>query len=103
MDKEMMAKVNEVLKANGKRELSMDEVDKVVGGECCDVKYFKTAEDIDYYVYTFIAGIEQNCGRNVAADIVYMQWPSNDLKSCYWGGTGDLDCLHNLLCQKFLD
>ena len=32
MDKEMMAKVNEVLKANGKRELSMDELDKVVGG-----------------------------------------------------------------------
>ncbi len=32
MDKEMMAKVNEVLKTNGKRELSMDELDKVVGG-----------------------------------------------------------------------
>ena len=32
MDKEMMAKVNEVMKANGKRELSMDELDKVVGG-----------------------------------------------------------------------
>ena len=32
MDKEMMDKINEVLKANGKRELSMDEMDKVVGG-----------------------------------------------------------------------
>ena len=32
MDKEMMAKVNEILKANGRRELSLDELDKVVGG-----------------------------------------------------------------------
>ena len=32
MDKEMMAKVNEVLKTHGKRELSMDEMEQVVGG-----------------------------------------------------------------------
>ena len=32
MDKEMKAKIDEILKANGKRELSMDELDKVVGG-----------------------------------------------------------------------
>ena len=32
MDKDMMAKINEALKANGRRELSMDEMDKVVGG-----------------------------------------------------------------------
>ena len=32
MDKEMMDKINEVLKAHGKRELSMDELDQVVGG-----------------------------------------------------------------------
>ena len=34
MDQEMMKKVNEVLKANGRRELSMDEADQVVGGDC---------------------------------------------------------------------
>ncbi len=33
MDKEMMDKVNEYLKANGKRELSMDELEKVAGGQ----------------------------------------------------------------------
>ena len=33
MDQEMMKKVNEVLKANGRRELSMDEADQVVGGK----------------------------------------------------------------------
>ena len=32
MDKDMMAKINEALKANGKRELSLDDLDKVVGG-----------------------------------------------------------------------
>ena len=32
MDKEIMAKINETLKANGKRELSMDELDLVCGG-----------------------------------------------------------------------
>ena len=30
--KKLMAKVNEALKANGKRELSLDEMDKVSGG-----------------------------------------------------------------------
>ena len=32
MDKEMMAKINEALKANGRRELSMEETEQVVGG-----------------------------------------------------------------------
>ena len=32
MDKEMKAKIDEVLKTNGKRELSLDEMDKVSGG-----------------------------------------------------------------------
>ena len=32
MDKELMDKMNEALKVNGKRELSMDEMDKVSGG-----------------------------------------------------------------------
>ena len=32
MDKEMKAKIDEVLKTNGKRELSMDEMDRVSGG-----------------------------------------------------------------------
>ena len=32
MDNEMMKKVNDTLKANGRRELSMEEMDKVSGG-----------------------------------------------------------------------
>lgn len=33
MDKEMLDKINEVLKANGKRKLSPDELEKIVGGD----------------------------------------------------------------------
>ena len=36
MDKEMKAKIDEILKANSRRELSMDEMDKVSGGACYD-------------------------------------------------------------------
>ena len=32
MDKEMKAKIDEILKTNGKRELGMDEMDRVSGG-----------------------------------------------------------------------
>ena len=35
MDKDMMDKVNEVLKAHGKRELNLDEMDRVTGGQTC--------------------------------------------------------------------
>ncbi len=103
MDKEMKAKIDEILKANSRRELSMDEMDKVSGGACYDVKDFKTEEDINYYVYTFIAGVEQNFGKDIAIDIVKSQFPSYDVIKYYGSANGDLDCLHNLLCQKFID
>ncbi len=63
MDKEMMDKINEVLKANGKRELSMDELDKVVGGSftydrnthMCNINGVPmTAEAFDDMMYTFV-------------------------------------------------
>ena len=40
MDKEMMAKINEVLKAHGRLELSMDEAAQVVGGCVLDFGEF---------------------------------------------------------------
>ena len=49
MDKEMMAKVNEILKANGRRELSLDEMEQVVGG--ADFKYDGT--------YVYYMGIKE--------------------------------------------
>lgn len=40
MDKEMKVKIDEFLKANGMRELNLDEIDKVSGGG--DKKYDET-------------------------------------------------------------
>ena len=60
MDKEMMGKVNELLKANGKRELSLDEMDKVVGG--VDPEYEAQAYKlgmtlVDAYPYDIAASV----------------------------------------------
>ena len=46
MDKEMMAKVNEILRANGRRELKMEDMEQVVGGISLFGKILKTEEDI---------------------------------------------------------
>ena len=43
MDKEMMAKINEAMKANGKRELTMDEMGQVVGGSDREMAELKAA------------------------------------------------------------
>ena len=102
MEKEMMEKVNEILKANGKRELSMDELDKVVGGDQPIIYHIgqcTSEEDINYYVYTFIAGIENSFGKDIAADIIKTQIPSYDIEKYY--RSGDLDTLHNFLCQHW--
>ena len=76
MDKEMMGKVNELLKANGKRELSLDEMDKVVGGvdpefEAQAYKLGMTLVDAFPYdvaasVYCDMFGISQREAKNFA-------------------------------------
>ena len=76
MDKEMMGKVNELLKANGKRELSLDEMDKVVGGvdpefEAQAYKLGMTLVDAYPYeiaasVYCDMFGISQREAKNFA-------------------------------------
>ena len=49
MDQEMLSKINGVLKANGKRELSPDELEKIVGGGKGDPGPDKVSEhNIDY-------------------------------------------------------
>ena len=76
MDKEMMGKVNEFLKASGKRELSLDEMDKVVGGvdpefEAQAYKLGMTLVDAFPYdvaasVYCDMFGISQREAKNFA-------------------------------------
>jgi hypothetical protein len=62
MDKDMMDKVNEAMKANGMRELSLDEMDKVAGGLHTDDM---TAADKMEFNNTFMA-ITQAFGFDVA-------------------------------------
>lgn len=102
MDKEMMNKVNDVLKAKGMRELSMDEMDKVNGGGDGIIYHIgqcTSEEDINSYVYDFVASIENSFGKDVAADIIKTQIPSYDIEKYY--RRGDLDTLHNFLCQHW--
>ena len=95
-----MDKVNEAMKANGMRELSLDEMDKVSGGIIYDIRQCQSLEDIDSFVYEVLASTEQSFGRDVVADILKSQIPSYDVKEYYFNG-GDLDMLHNFLCQHF--
>ena len=44
MDKEMMSKINEVLKTNGRQELKMEDMDQVVGGISLFGKILKTED-----------------------------------------------------------
>ena len=64
MDKEMKAKIDEFLKTNGRRELSMDEMDKVVGGGCGFYGPL-SADNIDDYG-NIIQGIINTMGLDVA-------------------------------------
>lgn len=66
MDKDMMAKINEALKANDRRELSLDELDKVVGGYVP-----KTDEDKEQLAEMFYA-MTDTYGFDVALDM-FMQ------------------------------
>ena len=90
MDKEMMEKVNEVMKAHGKRELSMDEMDQVSGGlngdyynglteqEVCDLYYSLTecvGFDVAYQMFMKQTGYDyynHNAFGNGATDMEKM-------------------------------
>ena len=85
------------------RELSLDEMDKVSGGagECYDCTKIRTEEDLNYYVFTFIASMEKSFGRDVTADFIKTQFPSTDVLDDYIHA--GLDALHNNLGRKFID
>ena len=98
MDKEMMDKVNEILKKNSKRELSLDELDQVNGGGDINAP-FGNEKELDLYVYTMIAGIEKSLGKDCANEFMRDTFHDSELAREYMNG--DLDCVHNYLAQKF--
>ena len=73
MNKEMMEKVNEILKSTGRHELSMNDMEQVVGGGVLDFGEFVvvTMDDAYYLCYTFIPILE-NAGfpTDVIADLL---------------------------------
>ena len=102
MDKEMMNKVNDVLKAKGMRELSMDEMDKVNGGGDGIIYHIgqcTSEEDINYYVYTFIASIENSFGKDIAADIIKTQISHSEDHRPSWGNSACLQAYNGNSAQ----
>ena len=96
-----MEKVNEFMKANGRCELNMEEADQVVGGLITSIHQCTCEDDINNYVFVFLASMEKAFGKDITLDYIKKDWPSSDAISEY--KYGDLDCLHNLLCQKWID
>ena len=100
MDKEMMNKVNDVLKAKGMRELSMDEMDKISGGagECLSAKNIWTGDDLDYYVYTFLASMEKAYGKDYVKD--FIKSDAKDLNAAEEYSYAGLAGVYNYLGKK---
>ena len=79
MEKEMMEKVNEILKANGRRELSMDEVENVVGGSfsydratgMCTINGGTpvTAREFSNFIYTLASTYDSSVAIDTLAEI----------------------------------
>ncbi len=70
MDKETMEKINEVLKANGRRELNADELDMVNGGESeyiCDVNGVGYTKE---FVADLANNITKQFGYTIAAGVI---------------------------------
>ena len=100
MDKEMMDKVNEILKKNGKRELSLDELDKVVGGETSAAmnSLLDDPEAVRSFVYDVIAPIDAVYGKDIVVTLLDEMFHNPELIDEYKGS--GLAGLHNYLGQK---
>ena len=101
MEKEMMAKVNEVLKAHGRRELSLDELEQVSGGNKYLGPYeMNNLEDVCAFV-DLMDSMEQACNRYVVAQFLEELLHSETLTQSYLrdGNSG----VYNFLVQHFIE
>ena len=103
MDKEMKAKIDEILKDYGRRELSPDELDKVNGGKVegmygIDGNYYSEQDIVNLGRIT-----AKNLGYNVAAEILcelFMMRKTEIAKQLR--GTGDdVASIDAFICQMF--
>ena len=99
MDKEIMAMVNEYLKAHGKRELSLDEAAQVTGGQTCKRDGVYYIDLIGIGEFPLIAygelldGIIKNKGVDVAIEVAnaFDPNPHNEELLRYYGAWGVVD------------
>ena len=103
MDKEMQAKIDEILKDYGRRELSPDELDKVNGGKAegiygIDGNYYSEQDIVNLGRIT-----AKNLGYNVAAEMLcelFMMSKTEIAKQLR--GTGDdVASIDAFICQMF--
>ena len=95
MDKEMLKKINEMAKAHGRQELSLDDMDKVIGGQ--GPSYMGSIEDIEAYL-EYLQTIVDAFGMDVAIGIAIDEFPSKQVRdSLHNGGIPQLrHFLHQL-------
>ena len=101
MDTEMMKKINEIAKAHGRQELSLDDMDKVIGGQ--GPSYMGSIEDIDAYL-EYLQAIVDAFGMDVAIGIAIDEFPSKDVKDALLnGGVPHLRAFLYRLYEKIQD
>ena len=105
MDKELMAKINEALKANGRRELSMDDLDKVVGGESCREYYpladgtIVTEGELTTHFRTLANMMGYNATAMIFCDMTGLA--HSTISECQSGSGKDIDSMDLLLNRFF--
>ena len=102
MDKEMMAKIEEFVKEYSRRELNMEEIEQVVGGELgglfLDGRY-TPRED----VYNMFLNMADIYGYNIAADVFCRMtgFATNEIAKAHRGGSSDKENMYTLITQCF--
>ena len=96
MDKEMLAKLNEVLKAKGRRELSLEEMGQVVGGLSLFNQEIRTEEDV-VAVCGVAAYLEQIYSRSFVAEWIMQETNDNNMMNDY--RSFGVDGLYQRLCN----
>ena len=97
MDKEMMAKVEEFVKEYSKRELNMEEMEQVVGGELGGL--FLNGKFVDKEtVYDLYLNMTDIFGFEIAAD-VFCQATGFSTNEIPHGGGNDKERMYKLITQ----
>lgn len=104
MDNDIMEKINEVLKAHGKHELSLDDLEQVAGGKGDGVingVQFSEAEFNDLWI-----SMAKSCGYEVAVQMLMTMTgyqPPQEGPLHVWGGETDEEKMSAVLYTYWTD